>query len=1082
MVLSREIITQIKGMLEKHPEGISITDLVKSVDINRNTAGRYLENLLLSGQVEMRRFGMAKMYTLTKRLPVSSVLSLSSELVMQLDNGLRVFYANDPLLTFLGVQAKDLFGKNIEFSSFSVVFEDVFIELLDRFRKGIRGEEWHGELSGPVQERFFFCRITPTVSSEGKKGVSVLLEDISDRKRDEERIRESEARLRSIFKVSPVGIGVVANRVFMEVNDRFCQMTGYSLSELVGKSVRMLYPSKEAFENAGLLYTNQIQQSGTGSIETPWIKKDGTVIDILLNTTPLDPANIAGGITFTALDITDRKRAEQALRESESTARALLNAPTDTIILMDNRGVILDLNETAVLRLARKREDVVGTLSDTVLPPNLAQERRRKISEVLTTRKPVRFTDESRDTWFDNVAYPILDNQGNVARLAIIARDITDQKRAEDALRESEEKFRALFNNADDMITLHGFDPDGMPGQYLEVNDETCQRLNYTRNELLAMSPKDIVAPESASEIGRNVEKLRKNGHATFEMVHLTKDGQRIPVEVSSHLFEFFGKPRVLALVRNITARKLADQALQESEEKYRNLVEQSLQGLTILQNGRPVFANAAMLEIGGFSYEEYMALSQEELMATVHPGDRDLIRKVMEDRLKGKIFPAENEFRILRKDGQIRWVLTRGMLITYHGAPAIQVAYFDITKRKLAEDALRESEDRYRKLVEISPNAVLLHHDRKIIFANQALARILGVEKSDDLLGRDVLDLIHPAFREGVRANITKDLNGKSSPFMELQMVHADGTLVFVEGQGVGTTIDGMPAVLVAINDITEHHTASLALKESEERYRTLAEASMDLIFLIDRDDRVEYVNSYAAAMLGLPADEVIGKKRSFLFSGELGERQAEGLRRVFETGKTMRSEGAMEIFGSIHWFDHYLMPITDTHGMVTSVLGVSRDITDRKQAEQALRESEAKYRNLMDIAQEGIWIIDPAGITTYVNNKMAEMLGYTVSEMIGSPMYRCMDERGREIAARNYPEYAKGVREQVEFEFVKKDGTCLMAFVSNTSLFDASGKFSGAMAVITDIRDRKRAEQALRESEDRYRKLVEISNIKND
>src|SRR5512136_666849 len=175
MELSRQITAQIREVLEKHPEGLSITKLLRSVDINRNTAARYLENLLLSGQVEMRRFGMAKIYSLAKRLPVSSVLSLSSELVLQLDFGQRVIYANEPLLTFLGAQAKDLSGKNIEFTPFSIVFEDVYSGLNDRFRKGLKGEEWRGELPCPVQGRYFFCRVTPTVSDEGKKGVSVLL-------------------------------------------------------------------------------------------------------------------------------------------------------------------------------------------------------------------------------------------------------------------------------------------------------------------------------------------------------------------------------------------------------------------------------------------------------------------------------------------------------------------------------------------------------------------------------------------------------------------------------------------------------------------------------------------------------------------------------------------------------------------------------------------------------------------------------------------------------------------------------------------------------------------------------------------
>lgn len=301
-------------------------------------------------------------------------------------------------------------------------------------------------------------------------------------------------------------------------------------------------------------------------------------------------------------------------------------------------------------------------------------------------------------------------------------------------------------------------------------------------------------------------------------------------------------------------------------------------------------------------------------------------------DTLSGGMAPVDFE-QFVRKDGILVDVEVTGAPFRYNGKPAVLVVFSDITKRKLAEDALRESEDRYRKLVEISPNAVLLHRDGKVIYANRALARILGTEDADDFLGKNVLDLIHPAYREAIQTNIAQDLTGAPTPFMELQMIRADGSPVFVEGQGVGTTIDGKPAVLVAINDITGRYQAGQALKESEERYRNLAEASQDLIFLIGRDDRVEYVNSSAAAMLGFHPDQVIGKERSSLFPGETGERQGLGLRRVFETGKSGRSEGPMKVSGTIRWFDHHLMPIKDAQGTVTSVLGVSRDITNRRQ-----------------------------------------------------------------------------------------------------------------------------------------------------
>ncbi len=803
MVLSGEIIARIREVLEQHPEGISITDLVKSVDINRNTAGRYLENLLLSGQVEMRRFGMAKLYTLTKRLPVSSVLSLSSDLVLQLDAGQRVFYANDPLLRFLGVPAEDLFGKNIEFTRFLAVFEDVSDELLGRFSGGLSGKAWQGELTRPVQGRAFFCRITPAVSNEGKKGLTIILEDITDRKRDEELIRRSEARLRSIVKFSPVGIGVVSDRILREVNDRFCEMTGYSHDELVGSLTRMLYLSEEVFNTVGERYIQQIRRIGSSALETQWVKKNGTVIDILLNSTPIDPANISEGITFTAVDITvrnralqasreseerlqlalsgsetgmweidvpsmkgsideraaailgygkadigklsadwdtltypddvplihqrledylegrtpifesehrmrhatgswiwivgrgkithqsrdgssrritgtiqnitGRKKAEQALRESESTARALLNAPTDTVILLDNRGTILDLNETAVLRLGRPRGDLVGNLSDSVLPPDLAQNRRRKISEVLKSRKPVRFTDERRGIWFDNVVYPIPDNQGNVARLAIIARDITDQKRAEAALRESEERYRTLSEASQDLIFLIGRD----------------DRVEYV------------------------------NSYA--------------------------------AASRGLSA------------------------GQVIGQRRSSFFTG---------ELEERQA---------------DILRQVFGT---GKAQHSEGPMEV---SGAQRWFDHYLMPITGTNGEVISVLGVsrDITDRKKAEQALRESEERYRRLVEISPNAVLLHQDGKIIYANPALARILGAENAQDLTGMNVMDLIHPAYRDVIRRNIADDLAGLSTPFMVLQMVRPDGTRVTVQGQGVGISVDGKPAVLVAIRDV---------------------------------------------------------------------------------------------------------------------------------------------------------------------------------------------------------------------------------------------------------------------------------------
>ncbi len=562
MVLSREITERIRVVLENHPEGLSITDLVRSVDINRNTAGRYLESLLHSGQVEMRRFGMAKIYTLAKRLPVSSVLSISPQLVLQLDSGLRVSYANEPLLTFLGASGKAVFGKNIEFTPFPIVFEDLFSGLSEQFRKGIKGVEWRGELPRPVQGRFLSCRVIPAVSPEGKKGVSVLFEDISDQKRDAERIRKSEARLRSIFKVSPVGIGLVANRVVLEVNDRVCQMTGYSCDELVGKSARILYPSDEEFDRVITRQTRQMRRTGRASIETRWVKKNGTVLDILLSSTFLDPANIPNGITFAALDITGRNRAEQALRESEERYRSLFeNTGAATVIVEESTIISLVNGEFERLSGYTKREIenkkswtefIVKEDLDRMLSQHYL--RRKADSKALRRYEFGYLTKSGKARQGILTIDMIPGTQQSITSLL----DITERKMTEEHLRQREQQYRFIADNSLDIISLQT--PDFI---CTYVSPAVTQLLGYPEMEVVGTSVLAVVHPDDLAKTLRDLAAAARNGvtHLPFTFRLRHRNGQYLWFETKTRIIrdEKTGKIReFLSISRDITDRKEA--------------------------------------------------------------------------------------------------------------------------------------------------------------------------------------------------------------------------------------------------------------------------------------------------------------------------------------------------------------------------------------------------------------------------------------------------------------------------------------------------------------------------------------------
>jgi PAS domain S-box-containing protein len=653
MVLSREITARIREVLEKHPGGLSITDLVRSVDVNRNTAGRYLENLLLSGQVEMRHFGMAKIYTLAKRLPVSSVLSISSELVMQLDHSQRVFYANDPLLTFLGAPAKDMFGKNIEFTPFAVVFEDVFPELLERFRQGLKGEEWHGELSRPIRGSSFFCRIAPIVFNEGTKGVSVLLGDISDQKRDEERIRKSEARLRSIFKASPVGIGVAKNRVLLEVNDRFCQITGFSEDELVEKSARILYASDEEFDRVGIRKYNEMRQNGTGSIETRWVKKDGTVIDILLNSTPLDPANISGGITFTALDITERKQAEQLLRESEDRYRKLVEISPDAVLLHRD-GKIIYVNPAAVrLTGAGSSNELTGrNILDVVVPEyrnsvhtNITRDLSGETTPPMelqilrVDKKPVMVEGRGVSTFIDGVP-----------AVLVALNDITERYQAGLALRKSEERYRSVFENTGAATTIVE------ENTLISLANNEFERLSgYTKKEIeMKKSWTEFVAKKDRERMLAQHYRRREGGDAPrqYEFGFVRKNGDLRHVLITVDLIP--GTSQTLASLIDITDRKLAEEQLLQREQQYRFISDNSLD---IINRQTPecicTYVSPAITPLLGYSEMEVLGKS---VLGMVHPDDLGMVRNDLVAIVRTGSSHVTSTFRFRHKDGRYLW------------------------------------------------------------------------------------------------------------------------------------------------------------------------------------------------------------------------------------------------------------------------------------------------------------------------------------------------------------------------------------------------------------------------------------------
>ncbi len=262
----------------------------------------------------------------------------------------------------------------------------------------------------------------------------------------------------------------------------------------------------------------------------------------------------------------------------------------------------------------------------------------------------------------------------------------------------------------------------------------------------------------------------------------------------------------VLALVSDVTERKRAAQALREREKKFRTLAETVTAGTFITQAGRIRYANPAMETISGYTQDELLAMSVNDL---VHPDSRELIDERGPAPRRGREAPQRYELKVLTKGGQERWVDFSGTVIEFEGEAAVLGTAFDITERKHAEEALRESEGRFRTLSEASSEGIVVHESGRIIAGNAALAMMFGYELSE-MVGGHILHFVAPASRDLVSRNVALEYEGH----YEVVGVRKDGTTFPFEARGGAATYQGRTVRVTALRDLTEQTRAEEALQ----------------------------------------------------------------------------------------------------------------------------------------------------------------------------------------------------------------------------------------------------------------------------
>jgi two-component system, cell cycle sensor histidine kinase and response regulator CckA len=538
----------------------------------------------------------------------------------------------------------------------------------------------------------FLVSVSPVYNTEGQLSGSVhVARNITESKRAEEAVRASEERIRSIFTAAPIGIGVVVNRLLTEVNQRFCHMVGYTRDELINQSARIVYPSDEDYELVGKEKYHQIAEQGTGTVETRFRRKDGQIIQVMLSSTPIDLSDVSRGVTFTALDITEQKRTDEALRRQADELSALYT----TSLEITRTHHLTSLLETIVQRATQLLNGDGGGM--------YMCDGKRQEARCVVSYKTLRDYTGTILKYGEGAA-------GIVAQTGepLIVDDYHAwQGRA--PVYEMDKPFNSVISvplkwQGEVVGIIH----------VLQIK-ETRKFTEADLRVLTLFANQAVVAIQNARLVedakGRAVELQRK----------VIEEGRRTAeLKTTNEMLE-----------REIEHRNQVEKALRESEEKYRLLVQNANDAIFIAQDGLLKFPNPMTEKMTGYSHEE---LSKIPFANFLHPEDKEMVLENHRKRLKGEPVPTTYSFRIISKTGREIDVQLSAVLITWEGRPASLNFLRDITEQRRLENQFHAAQ----RLESLGTLAGGIAHD----FNNL----LMGIQGRTSLMLMD-MDSSHPHF-----------------------------------------------------------------------------------------------------------------------------------------------------------------------------------------------------------------------------------------------------------------------------------------------------------------------------------------------
>jgi PAS domain S-box-containing protein len=902
----------------------------------------------------------------------------------------------------------------------------------------------------------------------------------------------TEAIYQAVIEDSPQGIILIQDGGVVFANSVAAELSGYSIKEITTKSpmevLEMMHPDDQERYLQGL--QDRLAGKPTPSrVEYRFLHKDGSERWVQGFPSTIQYRG-KPAIQVSLIDITERKEAEAALRNSEAKYRAVVEGAPFSIVIHQKGQMVYVKEDTAKLygySLEEFRsltsEQFIGLLHTEDQSAAIQRSKDRAAGKPIQKHYQYRMIRKDGILRWLEIWHSEIEYQGAPA-IQFVIMDITERKEVEAALRESEARYRSLFDSVP--IALYRTTPEG---QIIDTNPAMVEMLGYPdRDTLLTVNAADLYTEKTVREQWER--ELREKGVLRDFEVQLSRfDGQYLWVVNNSRVIRDSEGTALYyeGALQDVTQRK-------EVTEAYRQIVDASPVGLVILKDSHIVFSNQLFCDIIGYSREELLAMTTEELYITVFKDDLEAVLNRARERLAGATSLPPIQFRARHKDGTTRWVEGTSRRIEYQGKPALQVALIDITERKAAGEAMIESETKYRTLFETMAQGVVYQNNTgEITSANPAAERILGLTL-DQMQGRTSVDPRWRTIHED-----GSDFPGEAHPAMVAlqtgEKVHdvvmgvynpVEETTRWIKVNAVPQFRDGESTpyqVYTTFDDITERKQAEKALQESERKYRSFVENFPGIAYRADVEGIPVFFQGAVEEITGYTEEDFVSGRVPWM--AICHPEDWSGMEESWKRIGTMPGTAVEREYRITHregysrWVYERIRNISDETGKVVQVEGVLLDVTERKQIDLALKRERDRAQQYLDVAGVILVALDPHENVVLINRKGCELLGVSEKDALGKNWFDTfVPERFRKDVKQMYIQLMKGETEPVEYfenPILTSKGEERLIAWRNVIFRDEEGNILGSLSSGEDITERRQMEQALLDSEERLRSVTE-------